>query len=591
MSSSKILQIETFLEYLKGDRSILPEKNAEFYRIGKFVNVDIQIDPRIKELRDFFFDEGIEFKGCHFPTGLRFSNCKGRGGIKFTDCTASESNTKDPLPSLEFQNFTFDQMSFESCIFPGGVFLDQYENKKEQANILSSLKISNSSFSQGGINLQNVKFKYGFEFRNINDCGPIKIKNIETTTECTFLKVNALSLNASGDQLKIGGGLKLNRSSIPLIFFEDVQIDGDLKFYEVKIQGQMSFFGSSIKGRTLITTGPEVPQPKRKSPNFEPHLPSLFFHTTEFNEGFQLEGGGKVVNEVSINFSPLLKGRMVFMNSNIKKIELTGTNSNNNLYFRNIGIRKLNLNDFLNLKSLSFSNLNSSFTKSQDSVFQILDSDLGNWELANFDFDSFAKIIWRDSQISGLRTSAVSWFKDRKLEAEGENDPSTCFRRREFYRQLKQASEKQGDRINELEFKRREIKAYRKGLKIRNENRWDRFTIWTGGSNNHGQSWVKPLIIILCLSTILFPILFILADKEIAFAPSWTSYGWDLFWSKVSEHGTVWVQLFNPTRRVSDLFSKPIENPFWVYFLDGLHRILLAFFIFQIVSAFRKFVK
>lgn len=593
MSSSRTIPLYAFINYLaSGDRSHLPEKNTAFYKIEEFAKIEIPIDSRIKELKDFNFDMGIEFKGCHFPTTLRFNNCKGRGGIKFIDCTASEFDTKDPFPSLEFQNFTFDQMSFEGCIFPGGLFLDQFENKQEQANILSSLTISNSSFSQGGINLDNVKFKHGFEFSNIKDCGPIKIKNIETNAECKSIKVNAFSLKVSGDQLKVGGGLKINRSLIPNVFFEGGQIDGDLKFYEVRVQGQMSFSGASIKGSTLITTSPEVPQSKKKSPNFEPHIPSLFFHTTDFNEGFQLEGGGKVVNEVSINFSPLLKGRMLFRNSNIKKIKLTGTNSNNNLYFRNIGIGKLNLNDFLNLKSLSFSNLNSSFTQSQNSVFQVLDSDLGNWELANFDFDSFAKIIWRDSQITGLRTSAVSWFKDRKLEAEGENDPSTCFRRREFYRQLKQASEKQGDRINELEFKRREIKAYRKGLKIRKENRWDRFTIWTGGSNNHGQSWGKALGLIIALTLVIFyPLIISCADPELTFWPinsNWKGFGF--FWDKYKQYSDSIPELFNPTRRTDILYKDP-TNLGWLRFWDGLHRIILTFFIFQIVSAFRKFVK
>lgn len=592
MSSSKILQLETFLEYLNnGDRSILPDKNAEFYRIGQFVNVDIEIDPRIKELKDFYFDGGIEFKSCHFQTNLRFNNCKGRGGIKFINCTASEFDSKDPKPCLEFQNFTFDHMSFESCIFPGGVFLDKYENKQEQPNILSSLKISNSSFSQGGINLEDVKFKHGFEFSNIKNCGSIKIKNIETPDECTFLKVNAISLNVTGDQLKIGGDLKFTRSAFPNAIFENAQIGGDLKFYEPQIKGQMSIFGSTIRGRTLITSFPEVPLPKKQKTGFEAFLPSIFIHSTDFVEGFTLEGKDKATNGISLDFSPLLKGRLEFRNVNIKTLELKGTNSESNVFFRNVGLGKVSFLDFINHKSISFSKLNSGYTKSQNAAFSIQDSDLGNWEIANFDFDAFGQVKWKDSQITGLRTSAVSWFRENKLIAEGEDDPSTCFRRREFYLQLKQSAQKQGDRINELEFKRREIKAYRKGLKIRNENRWDRFTIWTGGSNNHGQNWVKPLVIITVLSTLQFPFLFILADKEISFVPSWTIYGWDRFWSKVSEHGTVWVQLFNPARRVSDLFSEPLENPFWVYFLDGFHRIILAFFIFQIVSAFRKFVK
>src|SRR5690606_22629142 len=113
-------------------------------------------------------------------------------------------------------------------------------------------------------------------------------------------------------------------------------------------------------------------------------IPSVLIHSTEFNEGLSFEGGEKTSKKVAIDFSPLLKGRLVFSNINVEKLHLTGTNSEYNLYFRNIGIEEVFIDDFLNLKSLSLSNLNSDYTKSKNSVFKILESDLGNWELANF---------------------------------------------------------------------------------------------------------------------------------------------------------------------------------------------------------------
>ncbi len=592
MSSSRTIPLYTFVNYLgSGDRSYLPEKNTEFYKIEEFAKIEIAIHHNIKELKDFNFDGGVEFRWCHFQQGLKFTNYRGKGGIKFTDCTAPGFDSKDPSPSLVFQNFIFDHLVIENCNLAAGIFFTQLETKQEP-NLLSSLKISNSTFNEGGISLNNIKFKHGFEFISIKKCGPIKLKDLETTKQCSFTLVTADSLKVSGEKLKMGGDLKFTRSTFPIAIFEKAQIGGDLKLYEPQIKGQFSIFGSTISGRTLITSYPEVPYQINQKTSFETCLPSIFIHTTDFVDGFALEGKDKASNSISLDFSPLLKGRLEFRNVNINNLEMKGTNSESTVFFRNVGLGKVSFIDFINLKSISFSKLNPGYTKSQNAVFSIQYSDLGNWELANFDFDSFDQVKWKDSQITGLRTSAVSWFKENKLIADGEDDPSTCFRRREFYLQLKQSAQKQGDRINELEFKRREIKAYRKGLKIRKENQWDRFTIWTGGSNNHGQSWGKALGLIIAFTLVIFyPLIISCVDPELTFWPinsTWKGFGF--FWDKYKQYSDSIPELFNPTHRTDILFKDP-TNLGWLRFWDGFHRIILAFFIFQIVSAFRKFVK
>jgi glutaredoxin len=332
MSSSRTIPLYAFINYLaSGDRSHLPEKNTEFYKIQEFAKIEIPIDSRIKELKDFNFDAGIEFKRCHFQTTIRFSNCKGRGGIKFSDCTAFEFDSNDPRPSLEFQNFTFDHLVIENCNLPGGIFFEQIETK-EEPNILSSLKISNSTFANGGISLNKIKFKHDFEFISIKKCGPIKLKDLETTKQCTFTLVTADSLKVSGENLKMGGDLKFTKSTFPVVFFEKAQIGGNLKFYEPQIKGQLSIFGSTIGGRTLISSYPEVPLTEKQKTSFETYLPSIFIHSTDFVEGFSLEGKEKATNNISLDFSPLLKGRLEFKNVNIKNLELKGTNSENNIY-------------------------------------------------------------------------------------------------------------------------------------------------------------------------------------------------------------------------------------------------------------------
>src|SRR5690606_26910282 len=128
-----------------------------------------------------------------------------------------------------------------------------------------------------------------------------------------------------------------------------------------------------------------------------------------------------------------------------------GTNNDNSVYFRNVGFDKILIDDFLNLNTISFSNLNSDYVSQKESEFKIIDSNLGDWELTNFDFSAFKKVEWRDSQVFDLKSSSINWFSDVHLHIDDEQKQNSCYRRRELYRQLKLASEKQGDRINALE--------------------------------------------------------------------------------------------------------------------------------------------
>lgn len=586
------ITIDQFKSYLQnGDPKILKGNSDLGYTINAGLEFyDLDINASLFE--NFHFQQGITFTNCIFNQFTVFKKTKSTKTILFNNCKTDLPSTENPGPGMLIEDPELSDLVLENCTFDNGLKIKASENAKKTTvqSKIKTLQISSSKINGSGLSLSDILIQKRLILKGVNSDSEIELKNLKVNLGISISSSQSKGISFS-DKLETAKSLIICETRSDFLTLSEIKIETALTIENSEILGDISIKNTSVRNKSEISIkkGPDYSL-ENKFHQSTPS-PSIDIESSDFNEGFTFDGGGHIAKKLNLIFSASQKGRLIFSNTNFEQLNLTGINSECNVFFRNIGLSSVIIQDFLNLKSLSFSNLNSTYTKSKNAIFKVLDSDLGNWELANFDFDSFKKIIWRDSQVTGLRTSAVSWFKDNKLEAEGEIEPSTCFRRREFYRQLKQASEKQGDRINELEFKRREIKAYRKGLKIRNENRWDRFTIWTGGSNNHGQSWVKPLVIITAFSTFLFPFLFIFADKEISIIPSWTNYGWDRFWSKVSEHGTVWIQLFNPARRVNDLFSKPLENPFWVYFLDGFHRIVLAFFIFQIVSAFRKFVK
>jgi hypothetical protein len=53
----------------------------------------------------------------------------------------------------------------------------------------------------------------------------------------------------------------------------------------------------------------------------------------------------------------------------------------------------------------------------------------------------------------------------------------------------------------------------------------------------------------------------------------------------------IWIVLLNPVHRISDLNEKINNYSDWIYFWDLLSRVIVSYFIFQMISAFRKFNK
>jgi hypothetical protein len=584
MSSTTDISIERFKDYLKtGNRQYLPDKNTSFYLLSEFVKIDFDIHKSVTEVRDFHFQDGIEFIGCNLNNGLTFANCEGGGQIKFLECYSNKLDISNTKPGLHFQDIQLDHLSIDSCNFPTGLQIDK-KHLKNANNKLSSLSVNNCSFEQKDVILSFLEVSQNMEFSEISKSNSFKFQDIEVGFDLRMFKVEATDIEFFGDSLRFKSNIFLTNTDSNNVKFESGEVSGDLKISEPKIEKELILKGVTIQGKTILLA--------KESENFHVKLPNLKIESSEFNGGFSFDGDNLYSELITIDFSPYLKGRLVFSNLKLGKLTLKGTNSENNLYFRNMGFQEILIDDFLNLKTLSFSNLDEEFTRSKTSYFKILDSDLGNWELLNFDFNAFSKIIWKDSNIVGLRTSAVGWFSENKFEAEGELVPSTCFRRREFYRQLKQSCEKQGDRINELEFKRRELKAYKKALKIRKEKKIDRFTIYTGGSNNHGQNWIKPIIIVIAFTLFFFyPLMISCVDSELTFWPINSDWkGLSFFWEKYKNYSNSIPELFYLARR-SDVLFPEINSIGWFRIWDGLQRIILAFFIFQIVSAFRKFVK
>jgi hypothetical protein len=262
----------------------------------------------------------------------------------------------------------------------------------------------------------------------------------------------------------------------------------------------------------------------------------------------------------------------------------------------------------------------------------------------DFSFKSFKEIKIKNTYLSEIVPTNVEWFEDHQL-AEIE-----LKQKRELYRQLKLATEKQSDRVSALHFQAEEMTVHKKIISnekeprntkinpfntmwlivnilwlffnfdcinfpkvlnysihfvwlsvnvgwlfvnkpfslINNKNLNDNFSLWTGKTNDFGQNWIKPTFLAF-ISTLVFYVFVIIAySPNIQLALC--QHEWNNFFSELYEHSKILAQMFNPTFSSKAILNESYTSA-WAYVLLEIHRIFLGFFIFQTINAFRKFFK
>jgi hypothetical protein len=169
-------------------------------------------------------------------------------------------------------------------------------------------------------------------------------------------------------------------------------------------------------------------------------------------------------------------------------------------------------------------------------------------------------------------------------------------RTKEIYRQLKYALEKQGNRISSLRFKALEMKTYKQETFIK--VKWykrifnvDRFVLWVGQSNDFGMNWLKPVLLAIGFSLLFHFLIIVGISDKLTYSPNLSFQSIETTWNVYRENLSSLPQLMNPTHLLSRIYPNNSNLNFNVHLLDYLLKVILAFFIFQTVSAFRKYVK
>ncbi|MDF2159387.1 hypothetical protein [Algoriphagus sp. CAU 1675] len=579
--------LERFIEHFKESPSNEFGKDEEKYTVVDHITIDgSEFIKNEFYFLNVIFEGNVTFKDIHFGKGFVFELCEFKGEVKFENCTSSEEQLGGFFLRKASLGITRCKISgnlaIENCTLKNGLLIHGFENEQtsmrslrlEGGLINGNLSLENSSIEQSVLIIRTEINGYGLRLENVKTgetlrISPNKCKDIIFFGRSSIYRDNVYILGQNLDSLTFNNGEFQGE-----ILLENTSIDKYLSIYGAKFQDSFKISSSE---------SPNLP----KSKNLE-----ITIQDSQFENGLTFLGEKCPTKKLNLNFSEKSSGVLDFRNTSFREVHLKGINFNNSVFFRDCFFEEIVFSHFFNKALVSLNNNKPKGKETNAENLLIENSNLGNTEFYDFDFSIYPIVRIIDSRLDSIFVNGVTWFESDQLHIdESETDPKKILsQKREIYRQLKLAAEKQSDRITALEFKAKEVETHRLYLELGNVKKADRWAILAGKTNNHGQDWIKPLWAIIFISFGFFFPLFFIADPEINFWPDVSKAGWNFFWVKLSDHSKIIPQLFNPARRVSDMFDE-IQYPFWVYFLDGLHRIVLAFFIFQIVSAFRKFVK
>ncbi len=190
----------------------------------------------------------------------------------------------------------------------------------------------------------------------------------------------------------------------------------------------------------------------------------------------------------------------------------------------------------------------------------------------------------------------TTWCEDDILNADERDTKRYFAQKRELYRQLKFASDKQGNRFDFLKFKSLEMRYFKKesfeGVKW-----WkrlfekDRFILIAGMTNNYGQNWYKPIIISIPFSLLFYCIIIVDNTKGLSFCPNFTWNSIKYTFGEIWNQSKVFWQLLNPTHNLNKIFEDENNLTSASFVFSYLQKISIAFFGYQAISAFRKFNK
>lgn len=507
-----------------------------------------------------------------------------------------------------------DIVAFQDCTFKT---LLQISNSKVSGFYSKeynySLVLRNCKANQ--LIIKNSKFERGLEIAEESE---VKLFQVDT---CEVQKNSIVISNSKIGIIKVTGLLMLGVG----FTIEDSEITDYVRMASITSEnGSLSFIKSNFKKGVYIWGG-RVNSVIFNSGLFEDHVTleainntgTLAFHEDTFKKSIKINNedrpnnitglhkviyidgiktsGGLFANGANVHTTNLTivcstdqSGTLYFNSYSIGIAEITSDNHKGNFIFNYCIFEKIHFNNFNNYGNLTMSSCKA--LNRGKSEFILDNSNLGKAQFQNFFLNQFSAVSIIDSLVSSIEFSGMHWFNPDVLDVGDTTTPAK--RTREVYRQLKQASEKQNDKFQALEFQALELKAYKtQVLESGNILGNDGMILWLAQTNDYGLSWKKPMVLVIIISTVFYFLIVISISPLLVWRPACNHDDLRATLREFEDFAYFWPQLFNPTRAIKTAFHKDVTLGFFAYFLDMIQRIILAFFVVQTVSAFRKFFK
>lgn len=544
--------------------------------------------------KNFSIYRFIRLHNCEFKTAVVFENIKVLG----YDSKNMTGNGGVIIRRSNFNNKLYFQANNN---IKRGLEVNECEVKELLIEAISS--------KEGGIDIESSKF---YDLLSINQCRVVKsIRLAKSETYCQVRWQNNICRNFSfldnsfERDIRIWGGKTIEG----LIFNDGVFKDNvTLESIQTDDNGSLTLIGVQFdkalvfeyEDNNNLIAGPKV----------------FWLVSSEFNGGMFINGSKTdsyfPIKEITLKCSSKLRGLINFTRLNSKKINLEGINSTARVIFNDNVISELITKQFSNYSPIKLIDTKVD-NESSISTLSIKNTYLGPTELANIDLSQFKKIEIVNSDIKDLLATNVNWFTYEKLnqlgvvneiskwhkikllftKSKGFQEHLTSLKNhREVFRQLKHAMLNQGNRIQSLVFKQYEMRAFTSELALTKSifNR-DRLILEFSRTNSHGQNWIRPILILLVITLLTYFLMTPIGSSNIRFSISLNLDDFIATLKEFYDYSYLIPKLLNPTHSVSDLFGEENKSSFWLNTIDILYKVIYAFLVFQIISAFRKYIK
>jgi len=285
---------------------------------------------------------------------------------------------------------------------------------------------------------------------------------------------------------------------------------------------------------------------------------------------------------VSVDFSKQSDELLTINDSILNSLSLTGT-AEGKVTVENTRINNIYIHDYNSQSDTLFYNISPYLAETK---FEIRKSNMDNTWFDNIDFNGYKILSFYRTRFAKASFTSCNFpsdnltfekFKTLENIHYPDKKPQNYFKDQyETFLQLRKSLENSG---NYYEAQKLGAISKESLRRISSLSNWDKFILWVSRySNNHGLSIKRPFVCLLILSVI-FYIFYLLSLGRIFMN---TKIDWNLVGNYFS---------FLDLTHKKDFLVPKTELNGWSVTMDFLNKIVVGFFIFQFISAFRKYHK